>query len=71
MTFKCTVCGAKSKVYNPRTRRPVCSRECKAAMANEITRSEQLRREADSVPWGENPFECLDNYGRARRAATL
>ena len=71
MTCKCTICGAKAEVYNPRTRQPVCSRTCKAAKANGITRTEQLQREADAIPWGENPFESLANYGRARRSATL
>mgnify|MGYP001245973322 CR=1 FL=1 len=67
---KCCICGARVSNQNPSPKIDTCDHVCREAKAHGISRAEQLQREADSIPWPENPFELLAN-GIARRSYTL
>jgi len=69
----CSVCGARVRNINPSQKINTCDQVCRDAKKSGISRSEQLQREADALPWPEKPFEHEDliSGGRARRSFTL
>lgn len=67
---KCCICGARVINQNPSVKIDTCDHVCREAKSHGITRADQLKLEADSIPWPENPFEHLAN-GIARRSYTL
>ena len=65
---KCIKCDARVRNHNPSPKINFCSDECKRAIKNDITREEQIARDIQEMPYGEEEprFQRVMPYGSDR-----